>query len=59
MNLYDDEGFFSSYIALRNEANYNDLMETPAMLSLLGDVEGKRIIEEARVEQGNILKEFP
>ena len=45
MNLYDDEGFFSSYIALRNEANYNDLMETPAMLSLLGDVEGKRIID--------------
>ena len=45
MNLYDDDRFFSSYIALRNEANYNDLMETPAMLSLLGDVKGKRIID--------------
>ena len=45
MNLYDDDRFFSSYIALRNEANYNDLMETPAMLSLLGAVKGKRIID--------------
>ena len=45
MNVYDDETFFSSYIALREGVNYNDLLETPAMLSLLGSVEGKDILD--------------
>ena len=45
MNIYDDETFFSSYIRLREGANYNDLLETPAMLSLLGSVEGKDILD--------------
>ena len=45
MNTYDDEHFFSSYTDLRNGLNYNDLLETPAMLSLAGDVRGKRIID--------------
>lgn len=45
VNVYDDETFFSSYIALREGVNYNDLLETPAMLSLLGSVEGKDILD--------------
>lgn len=45
MNAYDDEKFFLSYTALRTGLNYNDLLETPAMLSLIGDVRGKDIID--------------
>ena len=45
MNIYDNEEFFTSYIALRNGQNYNDLLETPAMLSLIGDVKGKDILD--------------
>ena len=45
MNIYDDEHFFRSYIELRSSANYNDILETPAILSLIGDVKGKRILD--------------
>ena len=45
MNTYDDENFFCSYIELRSGANYNDLIETPAMLDLIGDVRGKSILD--------------
>ena len=45
MNTYDDENFFCSYIELRSGANYNDLLEIPAMLDLIGDVRGKNILD--------------
>ena len=45
MNIYDNEDLFRGYIELRNNLNYNDLLETPAMLSLAGNVKGKRILD--------------
>ena len=45
-SAYDDEQFFESYVALReDETNYNDLIEQPAVLSLVGDVSGKRVLD--------------
>ena len=32
MSAYNDEHFLSSYLRLRKNPNYNDLLETPAAL---------------------------
>ena len=45
-NIYDDEIFFSGYKKLRtNENNANNLFETPALFSLLANLEGKVILD--------------
>lgn len=45
-NIYDNEIFFSGYKKLRtNENNANNLFETPALFSLLADLEGKVILD--------------
>lgn len=44
--IYDDEKFFNNYIDLRNaENNYNDLIEQPIVLELLGDIKGKNVMD--------------
>ena len=45
MSAYNDEHFLSSYLRLRKNPNYNDLLETPAALSLLPDVKGRNILD--------------
>lgn len=45
-NIYDNEVFFREYRKLReNEANANNLFETPALISLLGDLSGRSILD--------------
>lgn len=45
-NIYDNETFFNGYKKLRtNENNANNLFETPALFSLLADLEGKVILD--------------
>lgn len=44
-NIYDNEVFFEGYQKLRdNRENANILFETPALLSLLPDLKGKRVL---------------
>ena len=44
--FYDDETVFSRYAAHRNwAANPNVVMEEPALLRILGDVTGARVID--------------
>lgn len=45
-NIYDNEVFFKGYQKLRNNnENANILFETPALLSLLPDLKGKRVLD--------------
>lgn len=45
-NIYDNETFFEGYKNLRNKAaNANNLFEIPAMLSLLPDLKGLKILD--------------
>ena len=45
-NIYDDEAFFEGYQALRaRKGNANDLFETPALLQLLPQLEGKAVLD--------------
>ncbi len=45
-NIYDNCTFFDGYKKLREkEANANDLFEIPALLSLMPDLRGKRILD--------------
>lgn len=45
-NIYDSEEFFCGYWALRqNPDSANELEEKPALFTLLGSVEGKRILD--------------
>lgn len=45
-NIYDNETFFSGYFKLReNNDSANNLEEKPAIFSMLGDVNGKSIID--------------
>ncbi len=44
-NIFDDEVFFEGYRELREGANFNDLLEQPAMDALLDDVSGLRILD--------------
>ena len=45
-NIYDNEIFFEGYKKLReNTASANVLFEIPALLSLLPDLEGKRVLD--------------
>ena len=43
-NIFDNEAFFSEYQKLRdNKANYNNLIEQPAMQKLMPDITGKSV----------------
>lgn len=45
-NIYDNEIFFDGYKKIReNKFSANNLFEIPALLSLLPDLEGKRILD--------------
>lgn len=45
-NVYDNEVFFNGYRALRKkEDNYNDLLEQPAMIDLLPDLQQKTVLD--------------
>lgn len=45
-NIYDNAEFFESYYDLRQKGdNFNVLLEQPAMMELLPDVKGKRILD--------------
>ena len=44
--IYDDEQFFNNYLELRAKpGNYNDLIEQPCILDLVGDITGKKVID--------------
>lgn len=44
--IYDDERFFENYLDLRSRAdNYNDLIEQPNILRLIGDVRGMTVLD--------------
>lgn len=45
-NIYDNNAFFDNFKEIRdNEVNYNDLVETPILLSMLPDVNGKNVLD--------------
>jgi SAM-dependent methyltransferase len=45
-NIYDDDAFFDSYLALRdNPTSANEIEERPAFFSMLPDIRGKRILD--------------
>lgn len=45
-NVFDNEEFFNNYIELRNrEINLNALLEQPAMVKLLPNLEGKSVLD--------------
>ena len=45
-NIYDNDTFFEGYKRLReNPSNANDLFEVPALLSLLPDIKGKKVLD--------------
>lgn len=44
-NIFDDQTFFTEYQKLRdNRANYNNLIEQPAMKKLMPDIAGKSVL---------------
>lgn len=44
-NIFDDQTFFTEYQKLRdNRANYNNLIEQPAMKKLMPDTAGKTVL---------------
>ena len=44
-NIFDDETFFDSYKELRERTNSNDLIEKPALFSLLPNLDGKAVVD--------------
>lgn len=45
-NIYDNEVFFEKYKELRRTSdNYNILVEQPAMLNLLHDLTGQKVLD--------------
>ena len=45
-NIFDDQTFFTEYQKLRdNMANYNNLIEQPAMKKLMPDTAGKSVLD--------------
>ena len=44
-NIFDDQTFFTEYQKLReSKANYNNLIEQPAMQKLMPDIVGKSVL---------------
>jgi 2-polyprenyl-3-methyl-5-hydroxy-6-metoxy-1,4-benzoquinol methylase len=45
-NIYDNPAFFDAYMEFRRtDAGFNGLLEEPAMISLLPDLRGKRVLD--------------
>lgn len=44
-NIFDNSTFFSEYMKLRSEKNYNDLLEQPEMAKLLPPLSGKAVLD--------------
>lgn len=45
-NFYDTNGLFEEFTAIRaNEINFNDLVETPIMLKMLPELNGKKMLD--------------
>ena len=45
-SVYNDDEFFENYIARRNrEESPNNIIEKPILLELIGDVEGKKLLD--------------
>lgn len=45
-NIYDEQGFYQEYIAMREtHLNANDLLEIPVMKQLLPDLKGKTVLD--------------
>lgn len=45
-NIYDNDVFFENFIDIRNKkVNFNDLIETPILLSMLPDLNGKSVLD--------------
>lgn len=45
-NVYDNEAFFENFKDIRdNEINFNDCIESPILLSMLPEVEGKKVLD--------------
>ena len=45
-NIYDNNAFFENFKDLRSrEINFNDCIETPILLSMLPDVQGKKVLD--------------
>ena len=45
-NIFDDQVFFENYMELRSrEDNYNVLLEQPAMLEVLPEMQGKAVLD--------------
>ena len=45
-NYYDNEKFFNGYMNIRSqELNYNNCIEEPLMLKLIGDISGRDILD--------------
>lgn len=45
-NIYDNEIFFENFEQIRsNRINFNDLIETPILLSMLPDLCSKKILD--------------
>ena len=45
-NIFDDQTFFTEYQKLGdNRANYNNLIEQPAMKKLMPDTAGKSVLD--------------
>lgn len=43
-NIYDNETFFENFKNIRsNEINFNDYIETPILLSMLSEIQGKKV----------------
>ena len=45
-NLYDNDSFFENFKNLRNnKINFNDCIETPILLAMIPEVDGKRVLD--------------
>lgn len=45
-NIYDNEAFFENFKGIRsNDVNFNDLIETPILHSMLPSMHGKRVLD--------------
>lgn len=45
-NIYDNDSFFENFKNLRNnKINFNDCIETPILLAMIPEVNGKRVLD--------------
>ena len=45
-NIYDNENFFENFKNLRTDKiNFNDCIETPILLAMIPEVNGKKILD--------------